>query len=482
MAKNKKKNKRKSKSSIKSCTLYVEGMHCASCEVLIEKKLLKQEGIESVDASLKGNRVEVHFEGDSKPDVESLNDEFKELGYTFGNKKIKNKDTPAITFRGGNLVFNPKKINNYFRMFVVAVSLLIAFFVFESLQLGQYVGVDSSSSLPAFFLLGLVAGLSSCAALIGGLLLSMIKQWNELYIDAETKAEKAQPHIMFHVGRVFSFAFFGGLLGLVGEAISLNNATFFAVLTIVVSVVMFVLAMQMLGVEWAQRFKLTAPKSLTRFASDESNFQGKYMPFGIGALTFILPCGFTLIAQTIALASGSFIQGALIMLLFALGTLPTLLAISYGGLAFNSKPHLTAKFNVIAGLVIVFFAIYNINGQMNVLGYPSLSDISFSGGTTNEEVVSIDNQGVQVLNFTAKGFEYIPDGSTTINAGVPTKLIVDNQGIQGCGSFMAATGLIDNFVALDRGVNEIDLGIPQKGTYKLTCSMGMVRPVTINVI
>lgn len=478
----KKKKRKPSSNKIKDCTLYVDGMHCASCEVLIEKKLLRQDGIESVDASLKGNKVVINYVGDSKPDAESLSSDFKELGYTFSEKKFKKKDTPAFKFQNGSLVVNPDKIKNIFRTATVLISLIVAFFIFENLQLGQYVSVDSNSALPAFFLLGVVAGLSSCAALIGGLLLSMIKQWNELYIDADSNIEKAQPHIMFHAGRIISFTILGGLLGLVGEAISLNNATFFAILTILVSIVMFLLAMQMLGVEWAQKFKFTAPKSLTRFAADESNFQGKYMPFGIGALTFLLPCGFTLIAQTVALASGSFIQGALIMFLFALGTFPTLLAISYSGLAFNSKPHLTAKFNVIAGLVIVFFVIYNINGQLNVLGYPSLSDISFSSSGGNEQIAEVNNQGEQTLNITAKGFEYIPTSSMTIKAGVPTTLVVDNQGIQGCGAFMAANGLIDNFVALDRGINEIDLGSPKKGSYKLTCSMGMVRPVTINVI
>jgi len=37
-------------------------------------------------------------------------------------------------------------------------------------------------------------------------------------------------------------------------------------------------------------------------------------------------------------------------------------------------------------------------------------------------------------------------------------------------------------VALEPGNNVIDIGTPKKGKYKLTCSMGMVRPVTINVI
>jgi sulfite exporter TauE/SafE/copper chaperone CopZ len=468
---------------VKSSTLYIDGMHCASCEVLIEKELLKQDGIESVDASLKGKKVNINYIGNNKPNTEQLNNEFKELGYRFSNKKFKKKNSPAFRFENGSLIINPQKVRTILKSTLVVALLIVIFFVFENLQLGQYISVDASSSLPAFFLLGIVAGLSSCAALVGGLLLSMIKQWNELYIDRDSKVQKAQPHIMFHIGRIISFTILGGVLGLIGETISFNNATFFAILTIIISFVMLLLALQMLEVKWAQNFKFTAPKSVTRLAVDENNLKGKYMPFGIGVLTFILPCGFTLIAQAVALSSGSFIQGALIMLLFALGTLPTLIAISYSGLKFNSKPHLTAKFNVIAGLIIVFFVVYNINGQLNVLGYPSLSDISFAkDNSQDEQIVDVDTEGIQTLNITAKGFEYIPTSSMNIKAGVPTTLVVDNQGIQGCAVYMAANGLIDNYVALKPGINEIDLGIPKKGTYKLTCSMGMVSPVTIKVI
>lgn len=474
-------SKRRKKSKSKR-TIYVDGMHCASCEVLIEKKLLKQEGIQSVDASLKGNKVELSYQGDKNPDINDLNKEFKSYGYTFSNNKFEKDETAVVSIQDGSLIINSEKLKLYFKMFVITLSFLIAFYLFEKLQLGQYVSVDSTSSLPAFLLLGVVAGLSSCAALVGGLLLSMTKQWNEVYIDSNSKKEKAKPHIMFHIGRLLSFAILGGVLGLIGERLSLNNTTFFAVLTIAVSLMMFILAMQMLEVNWARKLKFTAPKFLTRYAANEENFQGKYMPFATGALTFLLPCGFTLIAQTVALTSGSFIQGSLIMLLFALGTLPTLLGISYSGILLNSKPHLTAKFNLVAGLLIVFFAIYNINGQLNVLGLPSLSNISFAKKEKVEDVIETDSQGEQVINITAQGFSYTPTSSTTIKAGVPTTLVVDDQGIQGCGAYIAARGLFNNYVALNRGINEIDLGSPKEGTYKLTCSMGMVSPVIIKVI
>ncbi|MCA9380860.1 sulfite exporter TauE/SafE family protein, partial [Candidatus Dojkabacteria bacterium] len=262
-----------------------------------------------------------------------------------------------------------------------------------------------------------------------------------------------------------------------------NTIYITATVTIVISIIMIVLALQMLNVEWASKLRFSAPKAASKYVADEDNFRGKYMPFGLGAATFILPCGFTIIAQTAALASGSVQKGALILLFFSLGTFIPLLAISASGLAFNSKPHLTAKFNVVAGILILFFALYNINGQLNVLGYFSLNDIGTVFESNKEtQSVAATRDGIQQLNFIAKGFEYVPTTTTKIKAGVPTQLIVDNQGISGCGAYMASRGLISGVVQLKRGQNVIDLGKPAKGTYKVTCSMGMVPPVIVEVV
>jgi sulfite exporter TauE/SafE len=117
------------------------------------------------------------------------------------------------------------------------------------------------------------------------------------------------------------------------------------------------------------------------------------MPFLMGAFTFFLPCGFTITAQGLALISGNAIQGALIMTLFALGTLPTLLFIGLSSVKFLQKPHLSEKFLKIAGVLVLFFALYNINFQLNVLGVSSLSDLGInsgrlSGGTKNNSAQS----------------------------------------------------------------------------------------------
>lgn len=470
--------------NLKEYSFYVEGMHCASCELLIEKKLLKQVGVESVDASLKNCQVNFIARRDAKIDKDLINQGLEPLGYKLTSKPQSTAHAKLFNIGpNGNIRISKVRFKHILRNAAIAAGLLLIFFWVESAQLGKYVSVNSGSTYSAFFLLGLAAGVSSCAALIGGLLLSLIKHWHETYIDTDKLSVRIRPHLLFHVGRLSSFFVLGGTLGVVGDAITFNNTSTYSFLVIAISVFMVVLALQMLGVTWANRISLRLPKFITRQVATNEDIDGKWMPFITGAGTFFLPCGFTLIAQGVALSTGSFIAGAFVMLFFALGTLPMLLAISASGLKFTSKPHLTAKFSHIAGIIIIFFALYNVNGQLNVLGYPSLSDIKFKTNATYKNVVAqeyVPTGEEQVVSLVAKDFNYIPTGETNFKAGVSTKLVVDNQGILGCGNFLASTGLISGFIPLDKGQNVIDLGSPLAGSYKITCSMGMVPPVLIN--
>ncbi|MBN1778740.1 MAG: sulfite exporter TauE/SafE family protein [Candidatus Buchananbacteria bacterium] len=465
-------------------TIYVSGMHCATCEILIEKKLLKKDGIESVDASLKNNQVNLVVNQNYQLNLSELNQELASLGYQFSHKPIGQIEPPLFSRnQSGQIKVNQEKLKKIGKNILLAGIFLLVFAIVEKMQLGRFISVKPGATLSAFFLLGVVAGLSSCAALIGGLLLSLTKHWHEQRIDAENGFQRAQPHLLFHLSRLLTFFLLGGVLGLVGDAISFNNTIVYSLLVLAISIVMLILALQMLGVQWAAKFSFHLPKSISRAAAKDKTDKNNLGPILAGGLTFFLPCGFTLIAQGVALASGSFLFGGLVMLYFAFGTLPVLLGISLSGLKLTSKPHLTARFSIVAGILILFFSFYNINGQLNVLGLPSLSDLSLLQTTQkNLPARPIESKtSEQTISLVAKGFNYIPNGATTIEAGKSTKLIVDNQGIQGCGSFLAARGLINGFVALKLGQNIIDLGQPRAGTYKITCSMGMVPPVTIKV-
>lgn len=464
----------------KKQTIYIQGMHCASCELLIEKYIIAQEGVTCVEASLQDSKVDIYFEGKEELDLSLLNKEFEKMGYTFSKKRKNTTEPPLFHIEDGTLTVNSEKFGKIFKTGLIIAVVIIIFVAIDRLQLGKYINVNGGFSLGAYFTLGIVAGISSCAALVGGMLLSMSKQWNDMYIGQSQK-QKSLPHAMFHIGRIISFALLGGLLALVGKSVTLNNPTISAIFIILISTIMFILALQMLEVKWPQKLKFSMPKSFTKNISNENKFVGRLMPFIMGAVTFFIPCGFTLIAQGIALTSGSFLLGSLIMLFFALGTFLPLLGISISGIKMNEKPKSTALFNQIAGILIIFFVFYNINGQLNVLGLPSLNDIKVQPNQgQQEQTQKEDINGDQTLNLTARGFQYIPNGSTTLKAGIETTLIVDNQGIQGCGVYMSGRGLFDGYITLKPGQNVVKF-TPKKGTYKITCSMGMVSPISITV-
>ena len=204
---------------------FVEGMHCSSCELLIERKLLKKSGIQAVDASLNKGEISVYFSDSKSLDLAEINQEFKNLGYSFFDKPQVNKIKKLFYKQEGKWHVNKGRLIALFKILILAGSFLLVFYLLDKWQLGRFISVNTSSSLSAFFVLGLVAGVSSCAALVGGLLLSMTKKWHEVYIDSDSRKQKALPHWLFHLGRLFSFFILGGLLGLLGGGLSFNNAT-----------------------------------------------------------------------------------------------------------------------------------------------------------------------------------------------------------------------------------------------------------------
>lgn len=447
-------------SKIKEQIYRVKGMHCASCEILIEKKLLELENVKSVEASTKNGEVVIEYKFD-KPSITELNGLFSKEGYVFSDN-----------------IKNSKSGFDAFEEILMAIGfgalIILAFLILNRLGLSGLINVDSKSSLPMFFAFGLIAGISSCAALVGGIILSMSKQWNGLYSETDSTSKKIQPHLMFNVGRIISYAFFGMILGAIGSKLNLS-LKFGPALVIIVSIIMFFLALQMLGVRGFNKFQFTMPKFITRYVADEKNFKGRHMPFLMGALTFFLPCGFTITAQGLALISGSAIQGGLIMLLFSLGTLPMLLFIGFSSVKLSQKPHLSNGFLKVAGILVLFFALFNINFQLNVLGLPSLSDINKNNQTyssSTEFVPMVD--GKQIIKMEASSYGYSPD-HFKVKAGIPVRWEITNIGTSGCTNAIIANGLFDGDIQLTLGQTSVKEFTPEKaGTYKFSCWMGMI--------
>lgn len=438
-------------------TYYIQGMHCAACEIVIEKTIIKEKSVESVDASTSSGSVIVEYNSPKTLSVNYFNKLFKKDGYHFS---LNNPTSEPVA--------------DPMTALLIGAAFIVGYILLAKTGYSSLISVNATSSLPVFFLFGLLAGVSSCAALVGGIVLSLSKQWLNSYSENDSTLKKAEPHFMFNIGRVIGYAGFGLVLGTIGNYFRLSPVVS-ATLVIGVSLVMILLGLQMVGVKALQHFQIRFPKFLTSKLSDESNFKGRTGPFFMGALTFFLPCGFTITAQALALASGSPIQGALIMCLFALGTVPGLLAIGLSSVKLYSNPQKSKQFSLIAGMLVLFFALFNINAQLSVLGIST----SIVNQKTTGELPPIVN-GTQIIKIIA-GSTYSPS-KILLRANTPTRWEVTASGIGGCTNAIISRGLFDGQIDLVEGqVSVKEFTTPKPGVYKFSCWMGMVSG-TVEVV
>ena len=77
-------------------------------------------------------------------------------------------------------------------------------------------GIGGQTTPATSFIIGLIASVSTCLAIVGGLVLSLSAKISQDNID-DTKT-----FLFFHTGRLASFAILGGVLGAVGQVIGIN--------------------------------------------------------------------------------------------------------------------------------------------------------------------------------------------------------------------------------------------------------------------
>lgn len=321
-------------------------MHCASCVVLTESELGDLPEVSHVKASLKDLSVEVTGDfGDKPPEhvARDLSVVMQPHGYTLSVSKQKQ----AIRWSD-------------FRIAVPAALGFVALFVI--LQKLGLVNLITASKINygTVFVIGLVASVSTCMAVVGGLVLSMSANFAK-------EGDKVRPQALFHVGRLVSFFVLGGAIGALGSAFQLDG-TGTLISSILVGVVMLVLGVNLLDVfPWAKRLQPTLPGFIGRRVHSLKNLNHTLTPLLLGVATFFLPCGFTQSMQIHTLTTGSFWTGALTMFVFALGTLPALAILSFSSLSIHNKKSSGAFFKT-AGLVVIFFALFNILNGLAAAG------------------------------------------------------------------------------------------------------------------
>jgi len=223
--------------------------------------------------------------------------------------------------------------------------------------------IDISALFTAFFV-GLL-GSGHCFGMCGGIAAGL----GSLHVYGETQ-ETSKPRVtsafLFNIGRVLSYAGLGlisaWLLVKLGHALDVPKWSM--ILRFATAVMIFLIGLQFLfnvqtlaGIErvGARVWKLILPVAIRA-----GNLPGGTGRLLLGLCWGLLPCGLVYSVLLTASAAGSAVSGALVMLAFGLGTLPSMLGMSL------AAPTLAAMLNdkwtkKLMGAALVLLAVLSVS-------------------------------------------------------------------------------------------------------------------------
>ncbi len=215
----------------------------------------------------------------------------------------------------------------------------------------------------AIFLIGFFSSFGHCIGMCGGFVVAYSLKLNSGHSARFHQLfHTLSPHLLYNLGRIFTYSMLGIIFGLVGEVtrVVVGMHKFQGVLQLVAGVLMIVIALEIGG--WTP----------THFSNNLPGYgvfkkvMGKFFQrlnrrnvFTLGLLNGLIPCGLVYAAGAKAASTGSIKEGMLTMLFFGLGTLPAMFAV---GLSANmvSANFRSRVFKVATVLVFILglFTVY----------------------------------------------------------------------------------------------------------------------------
>lgn len=323
--------------------LYISGMHCPSCDLLIRESLWELNDIEITELTEAGVLTYVSSQETSDQKVK---ESIISCGYT-----VSDTISSSSSFDWKEAVI------------LACIGFLIRRLL-TTLDLTWYVASLWTNGVLWYgemFILWFIASLSTCLALVGWFVImrGSLQWWTrESFMDA------FRHQWLFQIGRLWWYALWWAALWFLWSAIIFSPSVN-ASINLIVSILLLVMWWNML---WRITISLPTRWWGDRLMSVLRNFsKKKWGGVIVGALTFLLPCWFTQVAQINAMSTWSPTQWALLLFVFALGTLPVLLTLWLTWNRFQS--HQAWRWYKILWVALIVLSVFLIQSSTRLLGW-----------------------------------------------------------------------------------------------------------------
>ncbi len=437
-----------------------KGMTCSSCEKIIAKQALGIKGVKSINVNYDTEEAEVEF------DQRKTN--LKEIKETIGQKGYLCEDlTPDKN--------NRNKLFGW--IFGVVGLIIVGYFIlhfFEGIQLPE---ISQNMGLGLLFVVGLLTGFH-CISMCGGFVVS--------YTTKGVKEGKKphQMHLSYAIGKTLSYTLIGAGFGLLGSIFAFTPLMR-GIAGIIAGLFLVLFGLKMLNIfPSLRKFQLRMPSFINKFVGKETK-EHSNNPLVIGLLNgLMIACGPLQAIYVMAAGTGSVVEGAKLLFVFALGTLPVMLGFGYLTSIVSSKA--THKILKVSGAVVIILGLIMVNRGLALTGtgydYNSLtSGFSVLGGAAEEdsftESGTVFKDGYQEIRMEVNRYGWSPD-KFILKKDVPVKWIIEGKEINGCNNAIQVPKQGLKF-DIKPGEQIIEFTPTEEGQISWSCWMGMIPGVFI---
>ena len=425
------------------------GMSCTGCEKIIEKQALKIDGVKKIKIDYATQKGKVTFD-DKKINIDEILDRIEEKGYQC-------------------CIVEPNSKNNkYAKIFGWSAGILgiivLGYFFLQFSDTVQVPTISQNMSYVLLFVVGLLTGLH-CVAMCGGFVISYTTK------NAKEGKKSHKSHLMYGLGKTVSYTLIGAAFGLLGSIVAFTPEIR-GIAGIIAGIFLLVFGLSMLNIiPGLRKLRFKTPKFLARFIGKNSE-RG---PLIIGLLNgLMLACGPLQAIYIMAAGTGSIVEGARLLFIFALGTLPVMLSFGYLTSYISSKA--TMKLLKLSGIIVIILGIFMINNGLALAGtgYDVKSIFASSDKTvTNIKGMPTFENGYQVIRMDVTSSGWDPD-KFILKKGVPVKWIINGKEITSCNSAIQVPKYGLKF-DIKPGEQTIEFTPTEEGVVPWSCWMGMIQ-------
>ncbi len=454
-------------------TIKTKGMHCTSCEKIIENAALHVHGVNKATSNFSNEETTLEFD-ETKTNIETIKKAIDSKGY---DCETVCKDYTQETYKDEEYYSIPR-INS--RYFLIAGSLLFLLGLFWIIRYSLSFSlpeITPGMGLAIIFSVGFLTSFH-CVGMCGGFVLSYTTK--DAMDKSQTKSSRFISHLKYGTGKTITYVLLGALFGLLGSFIAFTPR-FKGMAALIAGLFLIIYGLNMVNVfPWLRKLQWRGPKFLNNL---NSNARKNRSPFIIGLLNgLLLACGPLQAMLIYSAGTASIMQGALAMLAFGLGTLPLMLG--FGSIATVLGSKFTHKVLKVSALIVIIMGIIMVNRGLTLTGTGydfnsiittvSASGNDLTGASTTETIVKGEHQEIRME---VDRYGWKPD-KFVLEKGVPVKWIIKGKEITGCNNAIQVPKLGLNF-DIKKGEQVIEFTPEEEGTIPWSCWMGMIPGVFI---